>query len=163
VELRAETFEHNAIQLLDRLIRSALRFGYLRWASDKHDLGINFNQFDHSKVIDASTLVIREDRLEEEVLRASTIHAGDWREIRARADALCNPAHDPLQVCNGHDLTSMLSLHLSRVAGSLISRKVIERDLRLAYGWGEFQKTNLCRAITDWERRNTPKKILRIV
>lgn len=160
-EVTAEEFERSAAELLQRLFSVGLRLGYLRWASNRHGLKIRFEAFDHSRVVDASTLIIREDRLEDEVLRASTLEAGTWLEIKRRADSLVDAGHDPWQICCGHDLTSLLAIHLSRVTGTPIKRKAIEADLSLGYGFDQFQRTRLYRTMSEWEQRNAPRYILK--
>ena len=102
-----------------------------------------------------------EDRLEAEILRASTSQAGTWANIQACATALVDAVHDPWQVCSGHDLTMFLALHLSRVTGAAVTRKSVELDLNLGYGFDQFQKTRLYGFVSAWEERNGPKRIFK--
>jgi hypothetical protein len=162
IQVDAQEFELSAAELLSRLLSAGLRIGYLRWASKQNNLKIDFDRIDYARVVDASTLVFREDRLEAEVLRSSTAEAGNWADIQACANALVNAGDDPWQVCNGHDLAAMLALHLGRITGSPVTRKTVEGDLNLGYSFDQFRKTRLHGLVTSWEQRNPPKRILRI-
>ncbi|MGA8027279.1 MAG: DUF4435 domain-containing protein [Bryobacteraceae bacterium] len=161
VEIDVQRFDQVASELLGRLLNSGCRLGYLRWASHRHNLRINFDCIELAKVVDPSTLVIREDRLEEAILRASSAAAGSWTQINALADALVAAEHDRWQICNGHDLTGLLALHLSRSTGSPVTRKSVEADLAAAYATDDFRRTQVFARILDWQRRNPPRRILR--
>lgn len=161
VQIDAEAFEKSAEELLNRLLSAGMRLGYLRWASKRHDLRIGFDQIDYSRVVDASTLILREDRLEIEVLRASGSEAGTWMDINSRATSLMRDTHDPWQICNGHDLTKLLALYLTRVTRLSVTRKAIEADLSLAYSSDHLRATKLYGTVIRWEQGNAPKQILK--
>ena len=49
-------------------------------------------------------------------------------------NVLVKVPNDPWQICSGHDLTTLLALHLSRVTGLQVTRRTVEAGLA-----GRFQ------------------------
>jgi hypothetical protein len=159
-EVNVEDIERSCNEFLERLLKAGLRLAYLRWASQIYNLRIRFKDMELFKVVDPSTLSIREDRLEEAVLRAS--QSGTWSEIKSKADALVDPEHDPMQVCNGHDLTTFLALHLGRKTATTVTQGNVEKDLSMAYTREDFRATKLFAQIVAWQEANHPLRILKL-
>ena len=73
-------------------------------------------------------------------------------------------AHDPWQLCCGHDLICVLSIGLRRKFGSRTHQEVepkhINTLLRLAFETSHFRTTQLYSSIRKWEEDNKPFVVL---
>lgn len=152
VEIKPDAFVVWAANLLREIQGDAMTLGYLRWASSRHNLRIKFKEVPIRRCLDNKNSRLHEERVETEILRASDKSAGTWNEIRAKAFELEGQAHDPWQVCSGHDLTEILSHYLERVLGRRVDRKEVEKQLALCYDSSDFFNTELCRRLSAWEQ-----------
>lgn len=63
---------------------------------------------------------------------------------------ISNKTNDLLNLCNGHDVTALLSL----LIGGLISHKEFCRHLRLSFTIQHFSQTKLYSNISDWQTKH---------
>ncbi|CAN7149034.1 DUF4435 domain-containing protein [Bosea sp. LjRoot9] len=72
---------------------------------------------------------------------------------------------DRWMLCCGHDYTTIFGRALRSLLGTnnalLVTQEAIEKALRLAFGAEEFNETSLYAEIRQWERRNSPRSVLR--
>lgn len=92
------------------------------------------------------------------------IPASSLNIIRGDCHDMEASQHDLWQVCNGHDLTAVLSIGLRRAIGSqppaVVGVEEIGRALRLACEAVDFTVSALYRAMRAWEQRNRPFQVL---
>ncbi|MEQ8462126.1 DUF4435 domain-containing protein [Coleofasciculus sp. E1-EBD-02] len=146
------------------LLESGKRIGYLRWLSLKDNLFLKFEELSFSKFIDKATLVIDTGKLVKAVKDHSQKLALREQDIQKSIETLEKTAHDPWQLCCGHDIICILSIGLSKVWGSWktneIRPDILERELRLAYEDSYFRSTQLYQLIQQWEINNKPYQVL---
>jgi hypothetical protein len=154
VEIKDEELSLRGKDILDRIQGTALRLGYIRWASLKYGLRIRFKELPLRRCIDPRALRIEEERLETEITRASDAGAGSWVQISARAEGLRDHGHDPWQVCRGHDITEILSVYLENSLRRPVSRTEVEIQLAACYDSRDFAQSTLYTELSSWEVRN---------
>jgi hypothetical protein len=166
-ELRG-SFEKQRGTVVEQLLTMGREIGYLRWASARNEWSLKFEGLDFGKFIREKSFSF-ELRSLFEALRN---HQGGQRvgpvpsvdEMQVGVDALRSSTHDLWHVCCGHDLVELLSIGLRKVLGqhndASVDRKLLERQLRLAYEEGYFRRTVLYVRIREWEERNYPFRVL---
>jgi len=144
------------------LARTVQLLGYLRFASWKFGLQLDFKAIDFT-VFTKSGLPpeVDDDAMVGEVLKRSRCCRDNAIEVRKRRNGLIDAAHDPWVVSCGHDMTALLALLLSRTGGRVIPPSTVERQLRLSYETAHFRLTPLYLNIQEWERRNPSYRILK--
>lgn len=155
-----EKITKSQVNVRDSLIECALFIGYFRYYSFINNLHLDFKDLPYEKLIDKKTLLLNSTQLIDSVLKKSQIHNLDAKKIHADIIALSKLYICPWQLCNGHDLVSILSLGLRRLFGSAqavsVERALLEKDLRLAYDKTLFVRTKLYSSCCDWASRNKP-------
>lgn len=147
------------------LLKSGKKLGYLRWVSLKNNLGFKFEELNYSKFINKESLLIDGIIKLIKTVKDNSQKANlDENGIKQSIEELENQNHDPWQICCGHDLICILSIGLCKKWGSWNTNEVksetLERELRLAYEKEYFTKTELYQLLQDWEKNNSPYKIL---
>jgi hypothetical protein len=136
------------------LIECARPLGYLRWNSLRMGWNLTFEGLQFSKFIDPRSLRLNHDALVSE----NRNHSHAWGISEEQLEAAAWPDmqdHDPWHVCCGHDMTELLRLALRRVWGSndRLTTDLVERELRLAYGSEQFNRSFIFDVIREWEGR----------
>jgi hypothetical protein len=84
------------------------------------------------------------------------------QDAKEKINILINNDIDLYQLCNGHDLVSLISLALRRKISNknsnACSEEQIQRELMLAYDSRHFERTKLYNQIKAWEE--VRKKII---
>lgn len=146
------------------LLKLASPLAYLKWANKNYDLGLVFksksqdgNPIKYIKFIDEKTMEMKDAETMIKTIinysnnKGTTIKPMPEIINKFKTQSAVN-AH-PLQLCNGHDITNLISLSLRKAIGNKnIDYKVIENSLIIAYDTSEFKQTNLYSLIRTWEK-----------
>lgn len=159
---KLDKFEEN---VLDALIDRALPIGYLRLHSWKNALNLQFEGINYSAWIDRRTFQVSIARLINEVKNNSQRQGIPSDLLENSIRELEDSRHDPREICNGTDLTEILSIGLKRRLGngndSTVNAAVLRQSLRLAYSDQDFWASPLREAISNWEDQAAGFQILR--
>ncbi len=146
------------LELKEKIYNEALLIGYLRWYNEKYfkeneEYLINFKRLNFSDFIEVSTcnILLNQDKFLEEIRKQLEISKNDFMYIIN--DLKCHSTVHT-QICNGHDITTLLSYLFNDRQNSdktNINQKRIEEALRLAYNLDEFRKTSLYDKINSWK------------
>lgn len=151
--------------LREILLAAGLPVGYLRWVSLQQNLALKFEELEYGKFVN-DLFCTDVQKLLQTVKNKSQQHSLNVTDVQKDLVALQHEAHDPWQVCCGHDLLEILSLGLRKTLrrgvlnAAEIKTTVIERDLRLAYESAFFQASELGSALQQWEAANPPFRFL---
>lgn len=149
----------------DYVFKLGSYLGYLKWSNKKDNLGLVFkpknvdgNQLKIDKFINKNLVYLGNEKMINTVLEYSKnrgTHLSSKQDIISSFDENVKSNLDLLQLCNGHDLSHIIALSLKKIIGTRnVSYKDIEEDLRLSYDSNCFKKTNLYKAIKNWEDQN---------
>ena len=146
------------------LISEGKKLGCLRWLSLKENLCLKFEDLSFNKFIDKESLKIDSEKLVTTVKNHSQKLGLPESDILNSLEGLRDNAHDPWQVCCGHDLICIISIGLTKAWGTKkqdeVKPELLERELRLAYEKSYFLNTQLYLLLQEWEENNIPYKIL---
>ena len=144
------------------VLHEASFVGYVRWynetmkCSDENFKGLNFRGIGYGDYLDGCKITLNRqhflDKLNERTDREETVTKDDIENFIAQ-----HRTTDVLNLCNGHDVTKMLSL----IIGSRLSYKQLGKHIRLSFQLNHFEKTELCAKIYNWQSHNG-YKILKI-
>jgi hypothetical protein len=162
----ATDFKLQSLQkpIRDILVESGIVIGYIRWASRKYNMGIDFKFMDFYKFIDRTNLKINADQLYAE-LKTRTSN-GDFNEavVKKHVNDLAQQSKDAWNICQGHDLIEILTIGLKEIFGNHTKENldsgIVSKNLRLAYNLSHFVGTNLYASIDAWEKSNDGYNIL---
>ncbi len=142
------------------ILALTLPIGLLRLISEEDGLALKFKGLDFDKVVDKSTLQVSTDKLVCRVLMLTknpTVKKTDISDTLQKAQS---NAHDPREVCSGHDVAIIVGIGLRKALGnrpkSIANGKNIEQLLRLSYDSSDFRRTGLFKRAQKWEKANTP-------
>ncbi len=156
------------------LLTAGMPIGYLRWVSEAEALGLSFKikmkkkgkkekGISFKKFINNDNLMIDESEMIRVVISNSKGNHNQI-EIAKKVETLKNSAHDPWQVCCGHDLVEILSIGLTKLFATYVHTVVapvlIGKNLRLAFSFENFKKTQLYKNIKNWEGTNSSFQVL---
>ena len=168
-KLIKELGSENKIEQFNQDIREFLlsegkKLGYLRWLSLKKDLCLKFEDLSFKKFVDTVSLKIDDKKLVTTVKNHSQKQELSELDILNSLEGLRDNAHDPWQVCCGHDLIGIISIGLTKAWGTKNTHEVqlelLQRELRLAYEKSYFLNTQLYLSLQEWEKNNISYKIL---
>jgi hypothetical protein len=146
------------------LILEGKKLGYLKWLSLKKDLCLKFEDLSFNKFVDTVSLKIDDKKLVTTVKNHSQKQELSELDILNSLEGLRDNAHDPWQVCCGHDLIGIISIGLTKAWGTKNTHEVqlelLQRELRLAYEKSYFLNTQLYLSLQEWEKNNISYKIL---
>ena len=151
--------------ILSLLCAAGRPLGYLRLVSLREDLSLRFEELPMNRFLAEPALTVDRARLIRTIKDHSVKPQLRDSDIEAMIGDVETDTHDPWHVCNGHDLVGILSLGLRSSLGTnnpaQVRPEILERSLRLAYEASHFAETNLYTSITQWERANSPYRVLR--
>jgi len=141
--------------LKDNLYNETISIGYIRWFNEKLSKSINFKRLNYENFINKSKCNISIDlnKLINEVVNISNLKK---QEIENEIKNLKLISDDYLQICNGHDITKLLSYlfnHQDNSDKTNIKQERIEEALRLSYNFNDFQKTILYNNLDNWQQQ----------
>lgn len=147
------------------LIRKAAHpIGIVRHYSLSNRLGINFEGIGVAYV-NRRTLEVDLDELITHALRRSQMPPTREQGIHGYIAYWMGRHHDHWHMVCGHDLSEVFGKALQSALGTqnagATTAEVIERSLRLAYGWADFITSHLYARIRHWESKNVPYCCLR--
>jgi len=158
--VKIQSFEEQAgLSIRAKLLENGLIFGRLRWLDKRQTWGLNFDKLAPSRFIDRKLWCVDKIGLFESAASAAGLKDAD--ELKRLLHTL--PHVDPWLICQGHGLIEILRLGLQEALGdqkSSYGKSNISSNLRLAFHAAELTLTQLYRDICDWERNNTPFRIL---
>ena len=162
---RIEVFEQNSgCGLVESLVRSAMPLGHLRLLSLRQGLNLRFEDLDYHKFIEGASLTLDVDKLITTIKDHSQRQDISSSSLKDGIYQIAAAAHDPYQVCCGHDILEILSHALRRAIAcrnaNAVKREVLEQSLRLAYQDTYFRESKLAGAIREWEQTNPPYRVL---
>jgi len=146
--------------LKEKLYKETIIIGYLRWYNEIYFKenneyllrfkGLNFSNFTNALVCDVS---INSDDVLNEIIKLSNLdlNNSDLEEIIKSLELSSN---NHLQICNGHDITTVLANlfnHKNNSDKSNINQNRIEEALRLSYTFEDFTNTNLYSTLKEWQ------------
>jgi hypothetical protein len=136
----------------NNVIQESSFIAYIRWYNEKKQCKINFNGIGYGNLI---SLIDNKIRLQnQELLNELNKRSKNKTEVLTFESInyfiSTNKTNDFLNLCNGHDVTALLSL----VIGSQVSYTEFCRHLRLSFNFNEFSKTKLYSEIFDWQKKH---------
>lgn len=149
------------------LLLTMLPMGYLRLLSLQERLEFKFEGLHIEKFIDEQKLIIIKEKLIRNVQNLTPENTRLKNNlsdlaIQEKLTHIMDDSHNPLHICCGHDVISLLALGLNRKLGSgRVKHEEVERALRLAYEFDHFKQTRLYLAIQQWEQGHVPFLVLK--
>ena len=153
------------IDFRDLILNLAKPIGYLKWANKKYNLGLVFKpknpegrQIKYSKIYDEKKLTFNgENVLIKTIIDYSNNKGTEVKPLQEIEEAYrtqINEVADLFQLCNGHDITNLISLALRKAIGNKnLDYKAIECDLILSFDTSEFDKTEIFMSMKEWEKQ----------
>jgi hypothetical protein len=145
-----ECYSDLSNQLRQNIYDIALEIGYIRWYSEQKNGLFNFKQIPFNNLVSYKNCKISFNQQEFIALLLNQLKSDD-SDILADITILKNISTDRLQICNGHDLTLLISNYFP--TGNINQNK-IEEALRLSYHFQYFKKTNLFQNLKSWAELN---------
>lgn len=128
----------------------ALHIGYIRWYSERENGLFNFKRVSFNSCITYNNCQISFDKEKLlELLLGQLINME--LNLEVEIDTLKNISTDRLNICNGHDLTLLISNCFTK---GNINQNKIEEALRLSYHFQYFKNTNLFQELEKWGELN---------
>lgn len=124
--------------------------GYIRWYNDNVDCRLNFKKLSFANLIEyklPEPISLDQSQLIEDINTRSSNKKNLITASIIEDFINTNKTDDYLNLCNGHDIVSILS-HL---AGTQVSEKELHRHLRISFRIEDFEKTKLYNQLTEWE------------
>lgn len=140
-----------SVSLREKVLESIAFIGGLRWINDADCLELNFRGVSFGNFYDGKTLVLDQEKCLSEILKRSPNKSNEVfvKNILSKIENTT----DWLNLCNGHDFHKAFALHVSCRSGKK-TKKVndheIGKSFRIAYGFGDFQRTNLYAQLQKW-------------
>jgi hypothetical protein len=138
-------------ELRDTVIDLAVPIGNLRVENHVNQLRLNFKALAPAGYVasDGSFDVVTYIG---DLLDASAGSLATLEELLEVAEGV--PAATPSQLVSGHDVAALLDTVTARLTGrSPLGHEVVEAMLRLAYDPAIFSRSDLARALVEWEQR----------
>lgn len=148
--------EHNLQEYLENIRENILKeasfLGYVRWYNEINNLELLFKGLGLGDFIEMQDSIIK-------INKENLIAAINQRSSNKRR-AIDLPSiidfqnqkytNDFYNLCNGHDVTALLSLRI----GSSVSKNELSRHIRISYRLIDFNQTSLYRNIYNWQQEN---------
>lgn len=153
--------------VIDLILEATLPIGLFRWiaSSSLDNLPLKFRDLPFENFVEKTKLKVNINKLLEEVKANSGDPEIDEKSIKNKIKSLKKENHDPWQVCSGHDMVHILAIGLRSVFGNrkmrTLSADLLERMLRVAYEYSQFQLTQLYQSIENWEKTNPTYTVLK--
>ena len=167
-EFSSEKCHDSLLDNMKEIIYSiAENIGYTRWINETENnlngqyvlrfKGLKFKDFIEVKTCN---IEFNLDSFLTSLLTHSTDCPIDKNDLIQKINELKEHSADKRQLCNGHDLTQLISMFFStrenRERGN-INQDKIEEGLRLSYHFDDFKQSNLFRNLTSWCQTNNQK------
>jgi len=163
--------EEAAAILRERLVNNSMEIafevGVFRYINHLYDLNINFKGLYIDLYLSINGVDINIDREKFSaalIARSPNIKNGtDTDYLLEKHNKHISDSNDRMQMCNGHDVTKIISYVLSQRALSndiQMNQERVERSLRLSYGINYFKSTALYRELASWRDKNMAPEFL---
>jgi len=163
-EFAHENYHQSFLQNLKiRLFQEATIMGYLRWYNERYFSthnryilrfeGLNFNRFIEINRCDIS---INIENFFTTIITHSSISLNK-ENLQQEIENLKQISTNHLQICNGHDITTLIAYLLRNRECSNktnMNKDKIEEALRLSYSFDYFKNTKLYRELIQWQNNN---------
>ncbi|MDR3338487.1 MAG: DUF4435 domain-containing protein, partial [Candidatus Symbiothrix sp.] len=143
---------HDKVKTIwNNVIQASSFIAYIRWYNEKKQCKINFNGIGYGNLVSHTDgkIILKNQELLNELNKRSK----DKTEVLTFENIAyfmnMNKTDDFLNLCNGHDVTALLSL----IIGGQVSYTEFCRHLRLSFNFNEFRKTKLYTEIFDWQKK----------
>lgn len=143
--------------LLEKVISVAYPIGLLRWLNTEECLNLRFKGLNFNEFVDVSNFNIDVDlnALCQTLIRRSVNKKDTVTEayLMESIERYTQKNACSLQVCNGHDLTNIISVVYRNKWASLetnIDNNKVESALRIGFGREFFFSTNLGKSVSDY-------------
>lgn len=155
----------------ETLLKLATQIAYIRLFDKRFKPPLTFRiqkkkgkyeYIDYHKFVDPKTLNLNQKKLLKIVEnKSSKPNFFAKSPNKERLETIQQEVFDVLEFCNGHDVCNLLSLALEEaIASKASSKKVagetIEANLVMNYRLEDFQKTQLYKALKNWEKSHFP-------
>lgn len=146
------------------LLESGAVIGYIRWASRKYNLNIDFKYLNFYKFVDTKYLNVNANRLYKELKTKPSNRNMNAAMVKKHINGLAKLNADVWNICQGHDLVDILTIGLKEIFGNHakdnLDSDIVSKNLRLAYNLANFIDTKLYTSIKEWEEANSEFRIL---
>ncbi|WP_342306266.1 DUF4435 domain-containing protein [Methanolobus sp. ZRKC5] len=146
------------------LLESGTAIGYIRWASRKYNLSIDFKFLNFYKFVDTKDLNVNANRLYKELKTKPSNRNMNAAMVKKHINGLAKLNADVWNICQGHDLVEILTIGLKEIFGNHakdnLDSDIVSKNLRLAYNLSNFIDTKLYTSIKEWEESNSEFRIL---
>lgn len=165
---RIKSFEEkNGTDIRNTVLELGKEVGYLKLANKIHNLGLLFkpdrpegNVIKYRDFICDKTLDFKgEEKLINSVVNYSRNRSKNMKntdEIKDCYCKVCSQSYDLNQISNGHDLSNILLILMSKVLKSgnklLANYNAVEDLLIIGYEYSEFKDTNLFKNMDKWSQ-----------
>jgi hypothetical protein len=143
---------HDKVKTIwNNVIQESSFVAYIRWYNEKKQCKINFSGIGYGNLIGLtdSKITLKNQELLNELNKRSN-HKTEVLTFESIDNFInANKTDDLLNLCNGHDVTALLSL----VIGSQVSYTEFCRHLRLSFNFNEFRRTKLYSEIYEWQKK----------
>lgn len=153
--LLQEDLESETERIRDRLSSEGKKIGALRLLERQEAQKSNYpfgsmKDLPWSIFFNPTTLDVDIRALAFSLCKSSGTDYLERNRLIARAEEILESGMDAWQLCRGHDLTFMLSEHLTAKGHRNFSVSEVERSLRLGFDKESFVQTTFGRAVIDW-------------
>ncbi|MEA3491997.1 MAG: DUF4435 domain-containing protein [Campylobacterota bacterium] len=145
-----ECYSNLLENLRNQIYALAIEIGYIRWYSSREGGLFNFKKINLNSLVGYNNCQVSLD-LDTLIGELYLQIDKDNANIEENSTLLKEVSYDRLQICNGHDLTTLIANYFT--AGN-INQKKVEGALRLSYTMEYFQITNLYVSLQNWANTN---------
>jgi len=136
------------LDLIKRKIYSVSSImGKLRFYSLKNNLRISFRKLNFVKFVDPNTLDINYEMLLQQINSINESEISMEHIEKSFEEKLPEKLIDCKYICSGHDVIEILGISLKKLWGTNnskdVSRKILEKHLRIGYSNDEFERTEM--------------------
>ena len=135
------------------ILQESSYIAYIRWYNEKKNCKIRFSELkygDNLTEISDNKLSLKKQDLLQILNSRSQNKTEELKSGNIDNFITTNKTNDLMNLCNGHDVTELLSL----IIGKQVSHKEFCRHLRLSFTIHHFSQTKLYSDIFDWQTQN---------
>lgn len=135
------------------ILQESSYIAYIRWYNEKKNCKIRFSELkygDNLTEISDNKLSLKKQDLLQILNSRSQNKTEELKSENIDNFITINKTNDLMNLCNGHDVTALLSL----IIGKQVSHKEFCRHLRLSFTIHHFSQTKLYSDIFDWQTQN---------
>ena len=170
IHLSDDDFIRLCTAIRDRATRLGAEFGYFRLIDFRHrHYNLSFNSVSFRDVVDVADETFNHRLTAERLVQKSSVSSAELSEMVVELRA----AHPPNpRLCRGKDVLALIAIvapvvyketvgkEMSGKASIQLKSNELFRALRIAFEFAHFKVTALFHRIRDWERDNSPFRII---